>query len=180
MYTLSNLIIISAILALSGLGIGYLLGRKLGPDNVKQREMERNLDELLQKQRDYQHDVKEHFTDTGKLLHTLAESYRDVHNHLANGASQLCNDQSASILPPIPDGSLLTLTEAPALESVQAPLDYAPKTSPFETGMLNEEFGLDKKAAAAQPAPEIVPDAVIPVVEPTIAPEDADSTTSKV
>ena len=96
-------------------------------------------------------------TDTAKLLHSMAESYRDVHNHLANGASTLCKDSSSDILRRIPDGSLLDLTEAPEIEAVQPPLDYAPKNSRFETGMLNEEFGLDKAPAeeSAEPAESV-------------------------
>ena len=42
--------------------------------------------------------------------------------------------------------------EIPAnLATVQPPLDYAPKSSPDEKGMLNEEFGLDHKPRADVP-----------------------------
>ena len=34
---------------------------------------------------------------------------------------------------------------------MQPPLDYAPKTSPDEKGMLNEEFGLERKTRAQPP-----------------------------
>ena len=80
------------------------------------------------------------------MLNNLAESYRDVHNHLAQGASNLCADQAGSIMRPIPDTSLSQLTAGtePAPEAVQPPLDYAPKGSPYATGVLNEEFGIDK------------------------------------
>ena len=41
--------------------------------------------------------------------------------------------------------------EIPAdLAAIQPPLDYAPKTSPDEKGMLNEEFGLDRNATEAK------------------------------
>ncbi len=36
------------------------------------------------------------------------------------------------------------------LTNVTPPLDYAPKTSPDEKGMLNEEFGLERPDAPRQ------------------------------
>ena len=41
--------------------------------------------------------------------------------------------------------------EIPAnLAYIQPPLDYAPKASPDEKGMLNEEFGLERRPAKEQ------------------------------
>ena len=85
----------------------------------------------------------EHFSNTATLLNTLTESYRDVHNHMAMGASTLCQGQGPVALEKI--SSAPDAAEIPAeLADVQPPLDYAPKSSPNETGMLNEEFGLER------------------------------------
>ena len=45
--------------------------------------------------------------------------------------------------------------EIPAdLVDVRPPLDYAPRSSPDEKGMLNEEFGIERrKPAAPEPPP---------------------------
>jgi uncharacterized membrane-anchored protein YhcB (DUF1043 family) len=145
-YSTSTLFLIALVALVAGLGIGTLLTRRMSAGNRKQRELERNLDKLLQQQKDYQHEVVEHFTDTAKLLSKLAESYRDVHNHLATGAGKLCDDDAGVILRRIPDTSIAELGELD-LSAVQAPLDYAPKPSPYATGVLNEEFGLDKEPA---------------------------------
>ncbi len=142
--SMSNLIIVGLIALAIGAAVGALLTRSMSADNRKQRELERSLDKLLQQQKDYQHEVVEHFTDTAKLLNNLAESYRDVHNHLASGASKLCEDDAGNILRRLADGSIAELAGEPELDGVQAPLDYAPKPSPFATGVLNEEFGLEK------------------------------------
>ena len=83
------------------------------------------------------------------MLSNLAESYRDVHNHLANGASALCEDDAGTILRRLPENSMAELTDAPDLSAVQPPRDYAPKGSPYATGVLNEEFGLDKREMTA-------------------------------
>jgi uncharacterized membrane-anchored protein YhcB (DUF1043 family) len=148
-YDFSSLLVTALVALLVGLAAGALVARKFSLDGRKQRELERSVNKLLQQQKDYQHEVATHFTDTAKLLNNLAESYRDVHNHLASGASNLCADQAGKILRPIPDANLSQLTAEPPPESVQPPLDYAPKGSPFATGVLNEEFGLEKAASTA-------------------------------
>lgn len=151
MYDLT-IIIAAAIAALIvGLGLGLLLGRRSSPAEQKHREVERKLDQVLQDKKAYEDEVVEHFSDTARLLNNLTESYREVHNHLATGATTLCQGQG-----PVELGRLdndRDPAEIPAqLADVQPPLDYAPKTSPDEKGMLNEEFGLDRsKDSAAAP-----------------------------
>ncbi len=150
MDSISTLILVAIGALVAGLGTGLLYSRRLSPDTRKQRELERSLERLLQQQKDYRHEVAEHFTDTAKLLNNLAESYRDVHNHLAGGAGELCNDQAGTILRRLPAGSMAELAAEPDLDGVQAPLDYAPKVSPHAPGVLNEDFGLDKQAEPAE------------------------------
>jgi len=151
-YSINTLLLAILVALLAGAAMGALLSRRLSPDSQKQRELERNLDRLLQQQKDYQHEVVEHFTDTAKLLGNLAESYRDVHNHLAHGAAKLTGAHQVAELQPIPEVSMERLGANQDPGQMQQPLDYAPKSSPYETGMLNEEFGLDK------PKPEIDPE----------------------
>ena len=68
-----------------------------------------------------------------------------MHTHLAAGAAELCQG-------PVAMAQLETnrdSAEIPAhLTDVKAPLDYAPKTSPDEKGMLNESFGLENENPA--------------------------------
>lgn len=145
-YSLNILIAAAAVSLIVGLGLGLLFGRRASASAQKYREVERKLDQVLQDKKAYEDDVVEHFTDTAKLLNNLTESYRDVHNHLAKGASTLCQGEGPVSLDRLEDGGVTA--EIPAdLAGVQAPLDYAPKTSPDEKGMLNEEFGLERKPA---------------------------------
>lgn len=132
-----------------GLIIGLLSGRRTSPGAQKYQEVERNLDQILQDKKAYEDEVVEHFADTAKLLNSLTESYRDVHDHLAKGADALCQGQG-----PLPLDRPRDPAEIPPyLTEMQQPLDYAPKASPNETGMLNEEFGLDKdKKLSGNPA----------------------------
>jgi len=124
------------------------MGRRTSAASLKYREIERKLDQVLQDKKIYEDEVVEHFTETAKLLNTLTESYRDVHNHLAKGAATLCQGAGPVSLERLEDGR--KSAEIPAdLAHVQPPLDYAPKTSPGEKGMLNEEFGLERKSVKA-------------------------------
>ena len=156
MYDFSSLLITALFALIAGIGLGAVVSRRLSSDGRKQRDLERSLDELARQQKDYQHQVVEHFTDTAKLLNNLAESYRDVHNHLASGASELCDDDVGKILQRIPDSAMTQIAADPEPAAVQPPLDYAPKASPFATGVLNEEFGLEKNAHPTTEAPTVV------------------------
>jgi uncharacterized membrane-anchored protein YhcB (DUF1043 family) len=136
-----------AVLLLLGLGLGMLLGRRTSPESQKSREVERQLDQVLQDKKAYEDEVVEHFTDTAKLLNSLTDSYREVHNHLASGAAQLCQGQGPVVMGTLENSR--DSTEIPAqLADIQPPLDYAPKTSPDEKGMLNESFGLESEKPA--------------------------------
>ena len=149
-YSLEILIAAGVALLILGLAIGMLLGRRTSTAGQKYREVERKLDEVLQDKKAYEDEVVEHFSDTAKLLNNLTESYRDVHNHLAKGAATLCLGEGPVLLDRLEDGR--DSAEIPAhLADIQPPLDYAPKTSPDEKGMLNEEFGLDRQATEAAP-----------------------------
>ena len=129
-----------------GLIIGLLSGRRMSPGSQKYREVERRLDQVLQDKKAYEDEVAGHFSDTAKLLNNLTDSYRDVHQHLARGANALCQGQGPLPLDP-PSSSPDPAEIPPILAEMKQPLDYAPKTSPDEKGMLNEEFGLDRGQA---------------------------------
>jgi len=146
----------SAVVALLlGLGLGLLLGRRSSAEGRKYREVERKLDQVMQDKRAYEDEVVEHFSRTAKLLNSLTESYREVHNHLASGAGQLCQEQGPVSLERLERAG--DDAEIPAhLAAIKPPLDYAPKSSPEEKGMLNEEFGLERERAQQNPASRAV------------------------
>ncbi len=143
--SLAMLFGIGAALLIAGVVIGLLLGRRQSPGAQKYREVERRLDQVLQDKKAYEDEVVEHFGETAKLLNNLTGSYREVHNHLARGAASLCQGQGPVLLDSI--GERGDSSEIPPqLADIHPPLDYAPKSSPDEKGMLNEEFGLDRGA----------------------------------
>jgi uncharacterized membrane-anchored protein YhcB (DUF1043 family) len=153
-YDLNIVIAIGAALLILGLVVGALWGRSSSPATQKYKEVERKLDQLIQDKKAYEDEVVEHFADTARLLNNLTESYRDVHTHLAKGAADLCQGRGPIALENF-DNSDDEAEIPPHLANIQPPLDYAPKTSPDEKGMLNEEFGLDRdKSTASLEQPE--------------------------
>ncbi|WP_167854937.1 YhcB family protein [Mangrovimicrobium sediminis] len=146
MYSLTVLIISAAIALLAGVGLGMLLSQRVTPAGQKRREAERQLDDILQAKKAYEDEVVEHFSDTARLLNQLTESYRDVHNHLARGAADLCRGEGPVALEKMERRT--DLAELPAdLADIEPPKDYAPKASPGDKGVLSEDFGLERKRA---------------------------------
>jgi uncharacterized membrane-anchored protein YhcB (DUF1043 family) len=144
-YSTGILLAVGALLAISGLVGGWLAGRRASTTERKYRDLVLKLDQVMQDKKAYEGEVVEHFTETARLLNNLTDSYRAVHNHLAQGADSLCQGAGPVSLERIQERR--DPAEIPVhLAQIQPPLDYAPKTSPDEKGMLNEEFGLERKA----------------------------------
>ncbi len=160
-YSLSVLVLAVLGALLAGIFVGVLASRHMSPDIRRQRELERSLANVSRQQKDYRHEIAEHFADAAKLLHKLAGSYRDVHNHLAAGADKLAGNQAKPLLEPLPEGDPPELGSAVTVSRVEQPLDYAPRQSPHERGVLNEEFGLDEAAASEDAGAQSLADAEV-------------------
>ena len=89
--------IIAAVVAATGLVIGFGLGRR-GQGARRVRQLERELREARDEMTRYRSEVSQHFGETSRLLHDLTLQYRNVYEHLAEGASTLCPD-GAKLLP---------------------------------------------------------------------------------
>lgn len=149
----NSMIWVAAILGLlAGIGIGGLLTAWFTPAQQRSRDLARLLQEKTDELKNYQQDVTAHFSQTATLLGELANSYRDVHNHLAQGAHQLAPTQLGAkpILSRLPGADD---DDKPAISAhVSPPLDYAPRHNPYEQGTLSEGYGLEKKPVPLNPA----------------------------
>jgi uncharacterized membrane-anchored protein YhcB (DUF1043 family) len=140
-----------ALLAIAvGAAIGYLLQRQLHAAPRRNREVEQQLHALQDQHKNYRYDVNAHFNRTAELLGQLAESYREVHNHLARGALDLCDPGAVKLLKLLPE-------QTPVLEEqratvIEPPRDYALK-SPYDKSVLDEDFGLEKARGHHAPEP---------------------------
>lgn len=153
-------------LAIGGL-IGFLLGRS-GSDASERQALNRQLDEARADLGNYKQEVTEHFEKTAELVNQLTTAYRDVHQHLAQGAQTLGASESATLALKDDMKPRLEATDSKAAEPETAeegeaaipvmtdvvpdeeaekvpepPRDYATK-SDNEEGTLSERYGLDK------------------------------------
>lgn len=141
MYSSSEVGIIALAALVGGGALGYFLNRYAHPVARRSQESEQQLHALQEQHKNYRYDVNAHFNRTAELLSQLANSYREVHNHLARGAIDLCDPGAVKLLKMLPE-------QAPVLEeqqptAVEPPRDYALR-SPYDKGVLDEDFGLDK------------------------------------
>jgi uncharacterized protein len=144
-YELNELILAAiACLILGGI-VGLVIGSNKNTANKKNKDLEKSLAESQEELRRYQKQVNDHFQKTAELVRELNESYRGVHQHLAQGAHQLAKMNPSAYLSLIGGRSEDELTDE-ELAHIRQPLDYSPKKSPHEKGMLQEDFGLEKVA----------------------------------
>lgn len=154
MFTLTTLVITAIAALIAGGAIGAILVKSLHPQEQQNREMENRLESAENKLVDYQQEVSAHFDETSQLVNNLTQSYKDVHEYLANSALKLTNPDISRQLIDAGDGKLInndTPNAAKEEDDTEAPRDWAPK-NPGDTGQLSEEFGLDKNEEAAKAA----------------------------
>jgi len=151
MNEMENYIAIAIIAFISGAILGVLIYRLVRNDASRSARVEQQMDDLQQKHTRYQAQVSDHFVQTAHLINRLNEDYRDIHNHLAQGATELCNEDSANNLLNLsseqPESPTLDhQEEISEIEEIYAepPRDYAPKSTE-DQGTLSEEFGLKEK-----------------------------------
>ncbi len=152
----NNILIIGIVALAVGALIGYLLGRS-GSDAGKRQALSSQLDEVKEELTTYKQGVTEHFEKTAALVNKLTDTYKDVHQHLAQGAQSLCDSDTASLaLNESMQPKLETTAETPipvvtdvvpneeAEKVPEPPRDYAAKST-HEKGTLSESFGLKSK-----------------------------------
>jgi len=60
---------------------------------LRGHKLRRRLDSLEREHSDYQEKVSEHFDTTADLINSLTEAYRDIYQHMASGANNLCTNE---------------------------------------------------------------------------------------
>jgi uncharacterized membrane-anchored protein YhcB (DUF1043 family) len=137
-------VVVAIVGAAVGLLIGYFFGRRSAPGSEENRELEQKLEDAQAATERFEQRVNAHFVETAGKLNALTENYRDVYAHLASGAGELCTLENG----PSFDALIAPSEKGPqTIESdsvmTEPPRDYAPKSSPDEPGVLNENFGLE-------------------------------------
>ncbi|MCV6588239.1 MAG: YhcB family protein [Marinobacterium sp.] len=170
----SSVLLIGIVALAIGAVIGYLMGRP-GEEDTRDEQIEalqKELEAANNELNSYRDQVNGHFARTAELVNNLTESYREVHQHLASSAQQLCKDGEAArsleaaMQPRLTDEDETVEKEIPVVTDTVAsnetdttpepPRDYAPKKD-NEEGTLSETYGLHEKA---EPVPQSPADLV--------------------
>ncbi|MCB1672969.1 MAG: DUF1043 family protein [Gammaproteobacteria bacterium] len=132
-----------------GIIVGVLSANRLSGTPTRIKELEGQVKGLEERHDQYKDDVSEHFNVTADLVQQLTQSYRDVYQHLATGAQDLCTAEVANkLLPAGADAVFDTASQRDEALDFTPPKDYATKQSPDQKGALSEEFGIEKTSAA--------------------------------
>jgi len=137
--------------SLGGLALGVILGvvfaSRLNTTPSRVKELESQLKSLEQQHASYKDEVSDHFNGTAELIQQMTESYKDVYQHLAIGAQELCSGEVAKKL--LPAGSDTVFENGQEKPSgIAPPKDYATKQKPDQKGALSEDFGIEKPSTA--------------------------------
>ncbi len=135
--------------AIGGLAVGVVIGvvfaSHLNTNPSRVRELENQIRDLKDNSNNYRDSVSDHFSMTAELVQHMTESYKEVYQHLATGAQELCSQEVASkLLPASSDAVFENNDNNEESTGLIPPKDYAAKQNPDQKGALSEDFGLDK------------------------------------
>ena len=131
-----------------GICIGIVSAGRFNVNPSKIRELETRLENALQGHDKYREHVSDHFNTTADLVQQMTDSYKDVYQHLASGAQELCSGEVANKLLPAGTQNVFTEPDSKLPGSFQPPKDYAAKQNPNQPGTLSENFGLENAKAS--------------------------------
>jgi uncharacterized membrane-anchored protein YhcB (DUF1043 family) len=130
---------------LAGAAAGALLFKIFRSDEAQVRDLKQQLQRLSEEHENYKSSVHSHFGNTARLFGQLTDSYREVYQHMAEGARQLCPDYISNQLTLNNETRTLLKDELPAQSDVKVqPLDYATRTSAQAAGTLSDDYGLER------------------------------------
>ena len=128
-----------------GVGIGALFMNRLNGGSSRVRELENQIRSLEENHGEYRDSVSDHFSMTAELVHHMTESYKEVYQHLASGAQDLCtNEVAGKLLPAASDTAFESNGNQEEKAGLIPPKDYAAKQNPEQKGALSADFGLEK------------------------------------
>ena len=147
---------------LAGLLFGVLLYHLFSGSKSRNGKLESQLQDLQDEFKEYQEQVGDHFSTTAHLINKLTDTYRDVHEHMANGADKLCEDDEVrNRLSDALLGSNALMAgktnkrRNERTKPLEQPKDYAPKVTPDEKGALSEDFGVKPLVGPEKPQPVV-------------------------
>jgi uncharacterized membrane-anchored protein YhcB (DUF1043 family) len=141
-----------------GVVIGVVFSSRLNSSASRVLELENQIRDIKDNHLTYKDNVSEHFSLTADLVQHMTESYREVYQHLASGAQDLCSNEVASkLLPAGSDAVFDSNEDSETTSGLNPPKDYAVKQDPSQKGALSEEFGINKSISHNEEEPPNTP-----------------------
>ena len=141
-----------------GIVIGLAFSSRLNSSASRVKELENQIREIKDNHLIYRDNVSDHFSMTADLVQHMTESYREVYQHLASGAQDLCSNEVASKLLPAGSDAVFDSNEgSETTGGLNPPKDYAAKQDPSQKGALSEEFGINKSISHNELEPPNTP-----------------------
>ena len=138
----------------AGVVAGLFLASRLNASPSRVKELENQIRQLKENHREYKDSVSDHFNMTAELVQHMTESYREVYQHLASGAQDLCSSDVANKLLPADSDAVFDKSATPEENNeLIPPRDYAAKQSPDQKGALAEDFGIEKHKPVEEEPP---------------------------
>lgn len=130
---------------IAGAGIVYMLLKDSGNESEAIKKLEAEHEK-------YREGVDEHFLKTAGLFKGLTEQYRDVYQHLAEGADQLCTDEAKTLQSDLEETGLLGKVEAAKKQQLaeESPAKSAAITEVDGQVELEEEPDVEEESKQAE------------------------------
>ena len=131
-----------------GLVAGIALSSRFGSNSSRIKELEGRIKSAMEFHEEYQDSVSDHFEVTSKLIDQMTKKYKEVYEHLAIGAQELCSTEVAKKLLPIESDAVFEQDHSDKdATPLDVPKDYVAKSDPDQAGALSESFSLKKTKA---------------------------------
>ena len=136
-------LVIAALAFITGAAAVFVFLRQSDKSAPDTSELQKKILKSDQQLKRYQQEVSEHFITVSHLTTNIAQSYRQIHEHLATSAIRLASPEIGRQLLKS-GGSEISLLDAEgnpliSMDDVEVPRDYAPKVP---GGVLSEGYGL--------------------------------------
>ena len=109
-----------------GIVVGVLFASHLKSSPARMKELESQIKSLKEAHGEYRDSVSDHFSMTAELVQHMTESYKEVYQHLASGAQDLCSTEVAGkLLPTESDAVFEATSREEDAAGLIPPKDYA-------------------------------------------------------
>lgn len=134
------LIIILLICVIVAFLIGYFLGSRLGgKQSVAMREVQEKHD-------GYKNDVREHFEQTSAIMSRMVDDYRDMYQHMSEGAEKLADMHPQKLVtpPPAPEAITRAATDEDASGAAKSPHRAGSPSGPNQDAVMQTSSSADR------------------------------------